>query len=185
MRTLLSTSAFVFLSGIAPGQSVSSNSSVPTLPIIGNKIVYSEQVHLDSSWAKERLFYNAQQWYGHNFQSADNVLTIDNSNDCKISGPAIVHYAWHKKHKDERDLFFTIDIISGRGIYEYRLYDIHGFNDAGKFFYSDMYNEQLYPPKKPRWPEKYRKKMLLQMNSRVAAVIGGIRKDMIRVEWPK
>jgi hypothetical protein len=177
--------AFILLSANAIGQSVSSNLIVPSLPLIGNKLVYTEQVHVDTSWSKERLFYNAQQWYRHNFQSSDNVLTIDNTVDSKISGPAIVHYAWHKKHKDERDLYFTIDIIAAPGIYEYRLYNIHGFTDAGEFSYSDMYNEALYPPKKPRWPEKYRSKMLTDMNSKVAAVIDEIKKDMIRVEWPK
>jgi len=155
---------------------------VPQLPLIDNRIAYTGTITIDSSVSKDQLFENAEKWYSHNFETADNTLTIDNSADGEISGTGIIHVDKKAKHKEHDivagDIFFTIDLISKKGGYEYKVHSIYSIDQAEKFYYSDMYNEELYPLSKPKWSKTYREYMLTDMNSRVEQMIAGMQNDL-------
>ena len=177
MRNLLLHLIFIYLPGNAicqPGNL----SKIPAIPLTANKIVYTALVNLDTTIRKEKLFYNAEEWYRYNFQSSDNTLTIDNMDNGIISGTGIIHAGKREKEVEAKDVFFTIDISVGKGEYRYKVYGIYSFEDTAKFHYSDMYNEELYPTDKPRWPEQYRRSMLINMNDRITAMIGKLQEAM-------
>ena len=57
-------------------------------------------------------------------------------------------------------------------------------DETGKFYYSDMYNEELYPLPKPKWNVAYRESMLTGMNSRVEQMITGMKADLEKDKFP-
>jgi len=63
-------------------------------------------------------------------------------------------------------------------LYAYKVYDIYGFEDTSKFYYSDMYNEERYPPDKAKWPELYRHTMLNTMNDKITGMIVEMQNEM-------
>jgi hypothetical protein len=178
MRNLLLHLIFLSLPCIAICQPGDNTPKVPILPLINNKIVYAGSVSLDPSYSKRRLFDNAQQWYRHNFESNDNVLTIINIDSGMVSGPGIIHARRHEKLLNPKDIFFTIDVGMADGRYSYKVYGIHYLEDTSKFYFSDMYNEQLYPTDKPHWPEPYRRSMLINMNEQITAMIEKLQEGM-------
>jgi hypothetical protein len=151
---------------------------VPPFTLAANKIVYTGSITLDPNISKEILFYNARQWYKHNFESADNTLTTIKADSGKISGTGIIHIRRREKHAEPYDIYFTIDIIVTNGAYQYKVYDIYSFENKQKFFYSDMYKEEQYPTPKPRWPKPYREAMLNKMNDKVLGMIAGLQRYM-------
>lgn len=153
--------------------------AVPSFTLVDNKIVYSGSINVDPAITKETLFDNSQHWYKHNFESADNTLTVIKADSGKISGTGIIHIRHHDKHAEPYDIYFTIDVIVGKGTYQYKVYDIHSFADTVKFFYSDVYNEEQYPTPKPRWPKPNREAMLNKMNDSIEAMLEVLNVDML------
>ena len=153
---------------------------VPKLPLNGSDIAYGASVALDSSFSKELLFNNGQQWYKHNFQSADNTLNINDADAGKLSGTGIIHTGRREKETDPKDIFFTATIVVTRGGYVYRVDSIYSFQNRDKFYYSDLYSEELYTQSKPKWTKPYRQSMLIYMNTRITEMIDKLRNDMTK-----
>lgn len=152
--------------------------SIPSIPVADNKIVYTAAITTAPSISTETLFGNAEQWYTTNFETADNTLTINNVNDGLLSGTGIIHGKNDRK-AEPGDVFFTIDIRIEKGKYEYNVHDLYGFDKTGKFYYSEMYTEQRYPPAKPKWPADYRQTMLTEMNNKVTAMISNMQHEIL------
>jgi hypothetical protein len=153
---------------------------LPKLPLQANKIIYTAKITTGPSVNKERLFSNAQDWYRHNYESADNTFIINNIDQGIISGTGIIHTRKHKKGAAPGDLFFNVAILAGKGSYEYTIDSIYTLEDTTKVYYSDMYNEALYPPAKTRWPQNYKTSMLLSMDERITAMIEKLKADMLK-----
>jgi len=159
-------------------QNPKNDGAVPQMTLKEHKIVYSAKISVDSSRDKATLFVNAEEWYKKNFETADNTLIIDNSGDGTVSGTGIIHTKKHDQKADPGDVFFTIDIQVVRGMYTYMVHDIYGFNKTGKFYYSDMYNEEQYPTDKPIWPGPYRHSILNDMNGKITGMIAELKREM-------
>ena len=151
---------------------------VQPLPLQANHIVYEDTIVLDSSYTKERLFGNAHKWYINNYQTADNVLIVDNTETGQITGTGIVHFKQNDKQKDEQDVIFTIDLYISRGKYVYKVYDIKGKEKKKKFSYSDMYKEEQYPLPKNQWTKEYREYMLSHMDNSIRQMLHQLKKYM-------
>ena len=177
MKCLVANWLFIFSSLFAFGQKADTL-VIPALPLLENRIAYTGNINKDSAISTRDLFHNAEEWYTHNYESADNTLTIDNINDGKISGTGIIHKKKKERKLDAEDIYFTIDIVSGKGGYFYKVYAIYSMDSTGKFYYSDMYNEYLYPVPKPKWSPQYKVKMLTNMNSRVQQMITQMQADL-------
>jgi hypothetical protein len=156
----------------------SNNAAVPKLPLLENKIVYLDTVWLDSSYRRSQLFENAEQWYHLNYETADNILTTDNSRDGEINGTGIIHDSPREKQIGAGDVFFTIDIIALRGAYVYRVYDIAWIENETKNYFSDMYYEELHPQPKSQWTAKYRRDMLTNMAQKTTAMLAKLKESM-------
>jgi hypothetical protein len=155
---------------------------LPSFSLFENRITYSETVTLDTSFSKQQLFHNAEEWYTHHYQTADNTLTIENIDDGKISGTCIIHLSDKERHANPGDIFFTVDIICAKGSYMYKVYGIHSADKTGKFYYSDMYNEALYPPSRPKWTNSARIIALTDMNNRVSKMIENMKSEMTAIK---
>jgi hypothetical protein len=175
MRTILSFIFIVFYTTIRAqtGDTV----GIPHFPLTENKIVYAETIEAPSM-TKDGLMYNGEEWYRRTLQSSDNRLTILNTPTGEISGPGTLHASWFRKKRFVRDIFFTIDIIATNGKYQYRIYNIYSFEKTVRFYYSDMYQEQLYPLDKTRWTEPYRRALLNNMNDKITALIIQLKNSM-------
>lgn len=153
---------------------------VPKLPRTGSNIVYSTSVSLDSTYSKEQLFNNGLQWYKRNFQSADNRLSINDADGGKLSGAGIIHAGKHEQEIQPQDIFFTTTITVAKGGYTYSVDSIYSFENREKFYYSDMYSEELYTQAKPKWTKPYRQSMLGYMNRRIIEMTDQLRADMAK-----
>jgi len=153
---------------------------VPKLPRTGSNIVYTASVALDPSYSKELLFNNGLQWYKRNFQSADNRLSINDAGAGRLSGAGIIHVGKHEKEIQPQDIFFTATIVATKGVYTYSIDSIYGFENREKFYYSDMYSEELYTQAKPKWTKPYRQAALSYMNNRILEITGRLRADMAK-----
>jgi len=181
-KTFFIITALYFICFGSDAQTSQSTILAP-LPIAANKIVYYDTVFLDTTYSKTLLFDNAQTWYTHNFESSDNRLTIDNSDAGSISGSGILNF---KKHKtDYKDLLFVVDIVTGKGFYVYKFYNLFGYDNGVKFDYSDMYSEERYPGPKPEWPREIRENKLTDMDTSIKDVIGDLKKKMTERETSK
>jgi len=168
----------LFISILAAAKSDDSLSSIPTLPLIANRIVYTDTVKLDSNYTKEKLFNNAQAWYRADFETSDNTLTINNSSDGELNGTGIIHDK--QKEIDPKDVFFTIDIVVMKGAYVYRVSGIAWMQDETRLYFTDMYNEELYPRAKNRWTNQYRHDMLINMNDKINAMLAHLKESMMK-----
>jgi hypothetical protein len=148
------------------------------LPLNGSFIEYSEWVTPEPHLSKEQLFGNVLKWYKHNFQSADNTLTVDNFDSGKLSGTGIIHQRRREKQVLPGDLFFIINLTIKDGAWKYAVDSIYGFEKAVRFYYSDMYNEEMYPPPKPKWQQQYRTAMLTSMDKRIKAMINRLKNEI-------
>jgi hypothetical protein len=154
--------------------------SVPKLPLQANKIVYYDTVFPDITYTRQQLLENTHEWYSHTYETSDNRLTIDNNDEGLISGTGTVNF---KKHKgDYKDLLFTIDVLVGRGFYVYKIYNLYGYDNGVKFDYSDMYNEELYPTSKPRWPKEVSTYKLYNLDLSVKEIADNLKKGILR-KW--
>jgi len=179
MKILLFAVLFIFsYSTRVYSQKPTNDGAVPQFTLADNKIIYYAQIKTDSAVDKPTMFLKAENWYKKNLETADNTLIIDNSNDGIISGTGIVHAKKHDQKADPGDVFFTIDIHVARGMYTYTVHDIYSFDNTGKFYYSDMYNEEQYPTGKPKWPEPYRHGCLTAMNTKILGMITVLQNDM-------
>jgi hypothetical protein len=140
------------------------------LPLTDNKIVYHDST-ATNLYPQEQVYKRALKWYKTHLQSSDNRLIVDKPETGKMSGTGVLHFANHEKTVVPADVFFTIDIIARTGSYEYRVYDIYSFERSEKFYYSDMYNEELYPMPKPKWDNGYREAMLNNMNTKITGML--------------
>jgi hypothetical protein len=156
-----------------------------TLPLLANKVTYTRSVALPDPINKDILFQNAQDWYKHNYQDADNTLTIMNAANGQLSGTGIIHNNSKERKVEAGDVFFTIDIIVSNGAYQYKVYRIYSMENGAKFYYSDMYNEDEYPLSKPKWPVAYRRTMLREMNSKITNMLSTLETDMPKVDLTK
>ena len=176
----ISLCLLLFISHTCFGQQAGNTRDIPKLPLTANKIVYTGTIQTDTAVSKAQLFHNAEEWYQHNFETADNTLTIDNIDSGTLSGTGIIHIN-KKDHKaDPGDLFFTVDVTVAKGTITYHVYDIYSLSKDGRLYYSDMYNEALYPEQKPKWPAAYRKEMLNAMNEKVTTMIAKMLSDINR-----
>ena len=173
-NTVFAISFFIFTCSVTSYSFSQANNtvSIPSLPLLANKVVYNASVVLDTGFNKEKLFDNAQQWYKANFESADNTLFIYKPDSGKLSGTGIIHAKKHENRIDPEDIFFTIDIAVQKGKWDYKIYEIYGFEKAGKFYYSDMYNEAIYPPAKSKWNAEYKITMINNMDEKIKAMLG-------------
>jgi Domain of unknown function (DUF4468) with TBP-like fold len=153
---------------------------VPKLPRTGSNIVYTASVALDPSYSKELLFNNGVQWYKRNFQSADNRLSINDADAGRLSGAGITHAGKHEKEIQPQDIFFTTTITVAKGGYAYSVDSIYSFENWVKFYYSDMYSEELYTQAKPKWTKPYRQSILGYMDKRILEMTDGLRADMAK-----
>ncbi len=156
----------------------------PTFTLGDNKIIYYASIPV-ATFTKETLFANAQQWYTKNFETADNTLIINNINDGILSGTGIIHQNKRDQKAEPGDVFFTIDMRINNGLYTYTVHDLYGFDNTGKFYYSDMYNEDQYPSDKPKWQAQYRRTTLGNMNSKILVMITELQKEMITPKLEK
>ncbi|MCW3122044.1 MAG: hypothetical protein JWQ38_1536 [Flavipsychrobacter sp.] len=181
MKNLLLALLLITIIQPAYSQVKYNTTKAPKLPREGSNIVYTSTVTLDSTHSKETLFNNALNWYRHNFQSADNTLTVNDADAGKLSGTGIIHSKKTKKDIYPQDIFFTITIATARGNYQYRVDSIYGFEkNRVKFYYSDMYSEELYTQNKPTWTKPYRLSMLTNMNTRINEMTDKLRADMAK-----
>ncbi len=146
--------------------------------LINNKIVYSASVTDNAAVPKDQFFERAQNWYTKTYQTADNRLTVNNLDEGLLSGTGIIHAKGRDEKAEDGDVFFTIDIHTDNGKYEYKVHDIYTFDKTGKFYYSDMYNEEQFPPNKPKWPNTYRASMLSHMNNKITMMLADFQKEM-------
>ncbi|MDR3680420.1 MAG: hypothetical protein P4L41_10680 [Flavipsychrobacter sp.] len=154
---------------------------VPKFHLQSNKIVYYDTVFVDTTTnSHQQLLENVHEWYSHTYETSDDRLLIDNSDAGLISGTGTVNF---KKHKgDYRDLLFTIDILIGNGFYTYKIYNLYGYDNGTKFYYSDMYSEELYPTPKPRWPKTISTYKLYNVDVSVNEIIANLKSGIIK-KW--
>ncbi|MCU0472967.1 MAG: DUF4468 domain-containing protein [Bacteroidales bacterium] len=97
----------------------------PTLPIDEKtgKIVYSEVVNVDSTSISE-LYLRAKTWFVHNFNSANNVIQLDDKELGKIIGKGLFDVRLSAMSKQSAGYVrFLVDIQVKEGRYKYTFTD--------------------------------------------------------------
>ena len=98
----------------------------PKLPIDNStrKITYTEVVFVDSLTNKQELFSRAKEWFAKTFQSSTNVIQMEDKEDGKIIGKALLPI-YNKTLGDFGHIHYTISIFLKDGRYKYELSDFY------------------------------------------------------------
>jgi len=164
----------LFICGVFLASSLQATAQKIILPLRANKIVYSDTVVVGNNYDPSHLFNNAADWYQHNFETADNTLSVNNSTDHTISGSGIIHRKRGDDKAEQNDIYFTIDITTLPAAYAYSVYDIYSRADTDKIYYSDIYNEERFPTHKPRWTESTRHDKLTYLDARIQEMLSNL-----------
>lgn len=106
----------------------------PQLPIDSttNLITYSGVVKVDSLLTKSMLFSKAREWFAKTYKSAKNVIQLEDSENGKIVGKALMQ-VYHKalgSNYDSGFINYTISIFVKDGRYKY---EISNFYHTGQY----------------------------------------------------
>ena len=150
----------------------------PELPLENGKIIYTEVVEVESK-SKDDLYTSAREWFAKSYNSANNVIQMDDKESGKIVGKALMP-VYHKAFGSDYDsgnIHYTISIYLKDGRYKYEVSDFyHTGTVAGVPDYGNC--EKMINTEK----KAYRKAFnyyLLQMDDNSKAMVHGLKESML------
>lgn len=149
----------------------------PNLPVDSttNKITYSEVVTVDSSNNKQELYSRAREWFAKVYNSAQNVIQMDDKESGKIVGKALmtVYFKWLGASREGGYINYTLSVQLKNGRYKYEITD---FYHTGGVDYPD------YGSCESMMKSKHQKKVfngfLIQLDNNIKALVLNLKESM-------
>lgn len=157
--------------------SVSAYSQTPSLPLLNGKIIYTEVIPIEGKNQGE-LHILAREWFAKSYNSANNVIQMDDKESGKIIGKPLMgvyHKGFGQDHPSG-DIHYTISINTKDGRYKYEVTEFyHTGNGVGVPAMGAC--ENLINPKKKRFVKTF-DYYLLQMDTNVNSLIASLKTAM-------
>lgn len=181
IKNLLLFSALTLLSvSNALGQK-----ETPKLPIdsLTNKITYSEVVYVDSLANKQELFSRAREWFAKAYNSANNVIQMEDKENGKIVGKALIQ-VYHKSlgsNLPVGHINYTISIYLKDGRYKFEITDFYHTGDGNKTPDYGVCEKMINTTDKTMGisHQKYYNNYLSQTDTNIKALIVNLKSAMI------
>ena len=124
MKFLLTTFLIIFFIGAF--------AQTPNLPIdsITNLITYTEVVKADSNQAE--LYSRAREWFAKAYKSSTNVIQMDDKENGKIIGKALMQVYFHSLGSDHESGYINYTILVYLKDKRYK-YEINNFYHTGQY----------------------------------------------------
>lgn len=113
-----------FVLVLFPFFSSSQNLIEEVFPTQNGKIIYQEVVKVDTTLTASNLYMNAREWMIDAFKSSNDVIQLDDKENCIIIGKGFVSKGHNSMIENPRN-WFTLKIEARTGRYRYTLYDIN------------------------------------------------------------
>lgn len=134
------------------------NSDLPKFPIdsITNKITYSEVVYVDSTSNKQDLFLRAREWFAKTFNSANDVIQMQDKEDGILIGKGSIEVFLKSLGMTSGGNYFnfTISMYFKYGRYKYEITDFTYSNGSS---FKNTSAEYLYNAKEDDYPRLTKK----------------------------
>ncbi len=158
-----------------------------TLSVLGQEpLTYSEVVHIENVSQKE-LYNRAKLWFATVYNSSNDVLQIENSEEGEIIGKAVMEYnpnVFIKSEQTKGNIKYTIKIFVKDGRYKYEItdfiHDPHG-NSYGKSSMGLISTEEEFPNPKPmekRWSNKVWNDIKTQIEGNMSLLVVSLNDGM-------
>lgn len=132
--------------------------------LVTGKIVYEEVVQAEGL-TKTVLYSNALEWFALKYNSANDVILLNDENSGKIIGKGIFKIVYFTR---EPSIFHTISVYIKEGKYKYVISDL-SYNDNQ----NDLFALEDFPKS---WAGK--KKLYLKVDEEVRFLISNLKKGM-------
>lgn len=157
------------------------------LTVFGQEpLTYTEVVHVDSV-SKNDLYNRAKFWFATAYNSANDVLQIDNKEEGEIIGKAIMIYnpnVFSGSEQTKGSINYTIKIFVKEGRYKYEITDfIHDpyGNQYGKSSMGLITTDKECPNPKPMakgWSNKVWDDIKTQIENKMTSLIANLKEGM-------
>lgn len=162
--------------------------TVITMTVFGQTALeYSEVIQVDSA-SQNELYNRAKIWFATNYNSAVDVLQMDNKDEGQIIGKAVIKYeptVFQGSEQTKGSIKYTIKIYLKDGRYKYEISDfIHdpvGNQYGAKTSLGLITTDEEYPNPKPmarNWNNKVWKDIKNQIAINIAPLIASLKQDM-------
>jgi len=150
------------------------------------KLTYSEVVQTDSI-SQNELYNRAKLWFATTYNSANDVLQMDNKEEGQLIGKAILKYNPNVLSGSEQtkgNINYTIKIFVKNGRYKYEITDfIHDpyGNQYGKYSMGVITTSEECPNPKPMakgWSDKVWKDIKSQIETNMNSLIPSMKQGM-------
>jgi hypothetical protein len=158
-----------------------------TIAVFGQEpLTYTEVVQVDSV-SKTELYNRAKLWFATVYNSANDVLQMDNKESGEIVGKAILKYnptVFSGSEQTKGNIKYTIKVFVKDGRYKYEITDfIHDpyGNQYGKSSMGLITTEKECPTPKPMakaWSNKVWDDIKNQIDSNMKSLIVSLKGDM-------
>jgi hypothetical protein len=152
-----------------------------------DKLTYTEVIQVDSI-SKKELYNRAKLWFANAYNSANDVLQLENKENGQIIGKAIMKYnptVFVGSAATKGSIKYTIKIFVKEGRYKYEIIDfIHDpyGSQYGKSSMGLLTNSEECPnPKKgaKKWSHKVWRDIKNQINFNITSLILSLKQSMI------
>ena len=165
-----------------------------TMVVFGQEpLTYTEVVQVDSV-SQNELYNRAKLWFATAYNSANDVLQIDNKEEGEIIGKAIMKYnpnVFMGMEQTKGSIKYTIKIFVKEGRYKYEITDfIHDpyGNQQGKSSMGLITTDKECPNPKPMakgWSNKVWDDIKTQIEANVTSLIASLKEEMTKTTESK
>lgn len=106
---------------------LSVQAQTPNIPIVNDRICYTEVVAVDSVLTKSDLYTRVRQWFAKNYKSANSVIQMDDKDAGVIVGKALMQ-VYHKGLGlifESGYINYTVSVYVKDGRYKYEITDFY------------------------------------------------------------
>ena len=157
--------------------SISAFSQAPDLPLKDGKIIYTEVVSIEGR-NQDELYASAREWIAKAFNSANNVIQMEDKDNGKIVGKAlnsVTHRGLGLEHPSG-EIHYTISIASKDGRYKYEITDFyHTGNGTGVPDYGNC--ESFIEPERRIYRKAFHH-YLTQLDDNTKLLIASLKQSM-------
>lgn len=156
-------------------------------------LTYTDVVQVDSI-SKSQLYNRARIWFATTYNSANDVIQIENKDEGEIIGKAIMKYNPNVNFASEQtkgNIKYTIKIYVKDGRYKYEITDfIHDpyGNHFGKSSVGLITTEEECPNPKPKpkgWSNKVWKDIKTQIEDNINSILSSLKEGMGKISETK
>jgi len=157
------------------------NSNLPKFPIdnITNKITYLEVVYLDSTSNKQDLFLRAKEWFAKTFNSANNVIQMQDKKEGILIGKGSFEvFITSLGMKNGGNYFnFTLSVYFKDGRYKYEFTD---FTYSNNYVFKNTPAEDVMNADKKDWhlTKKANFEVFSQLETNMYLIISDLKDSM-------